>query len=115
MSIGDWCLFKIGGRILIGLLHSFSFINGKTLKDKAFRQTCASLNSEKAVGVLGTWYNWNRDGQLLHEHVQEHEFVRITCYRGTITKPAYDKKVLTISKGLVQSIDDVVDEMWLYD
>lgn len=78
VNIGDWCIFKTDRhRSLIGLEFSFSYMTGKTFKDKRFARSSALINSKKSIGVLCTYYHWAVDGQLENELVPKHEFINI--------------------------------------
>lgn len=111
VNIGDWCFFEKDGRISIGLVHIFSYINSKNFKEKSFIKSTASIQSEKAIGVLCTWYGWNTEGQLQAEHILEHKFLNIHCYRGTIRNPTYENQILKITSRLVQALNDESEEM----
>lgn len=57
VALGDWCVFQMDGRLLIGLIISFRYINGKNFTEQAFTKSTAQVICKKAVGVLGVWYN----------------------------------------------------------
>ncbi len=108
VTCGDWCVFEFDERLLVGLILSFQYINGKNFKEQAFVKSTAAIASGKAVGALGMWYNWNKDGQLFPELVEKHQFVNIDRYRRTISIPKYENNNLKLSKGIVNLLKDEI-------
>lgn len=106
VAIGDWCVFEIGGRLLIGLILSFQYMYGKNFKEQSFRRSTAPIVSEKAVGVLGSWYYWKNDGELFAESVAKHEYVHIDRYRRTVSTPGYDNGKLKLSTRNVEALKE---------
>lgn len=109
IGIGDWCIFEKENRILIGLILSFRYLNGKTFKDQSYGKSTAFVQSSgKPVGVLGSWYSWNAIGNLEVESVlqphKQHSFLPIGWYRGNIRQPSYENQMITISQALVKKL-----------
>lgn len=81
-------------------------MHGKNFKEQSFMKSTAPILSAKAVGVLGTWYHWRKDGQLVAESVTKHQFENIDGYRRTISIPSYANNSLKLSKGIVKLLED---------
>lgn len=111
VALGDWCVFDINGRLLVGLIVSFRYINGKNFKEQAFSKSTAQINSGKAVGVLSTWYNWNFNGDLIGESVEKHQYVNIDRYRRTLSMPTYTNNKLSLSKRIIESLESLTHEI----
>lgn len=90
---------------MIGLILSFCYTDGITLKAREFTKSFAEVHSEKVIGVLGTWYSWNKEGVLQLKKVTKHDFVQIVLYRGTLEQPKYCNKSLTLSKNVLEIIN----------
>jgi len=56
------------------------------------------------VGVLGSWYSWNVNGELKIDSTgdnvkkqEKHKFIPVELYRGTVRQPFYEKQILKVS------------------
>lgn len=107
IHVGEWCIFKQNKSLMIGLILSFCYTDGATLKARSFTKPVASINSAKAIGVLGKWYSWNKNGILKPKPAgrKQHEFLPIECYKRTVETPTYSDKILSISKNVLESIE----------
>lgn len=106
IHVGEWCVFKHKKSLMIGLIVSFCYTGGTTLKERSFTKTFASINSGKEIGVLGSWYSWNKDGVLKAKPLgrKKHDFLSIEFYKGTVEQPIYFNKTLSISKNMLENI-----------
>lgn len=92
----------------------FCYLNGKTFRDREFSKSSASVESsvespvessvesklDRSIGVLSTFYTYNRVGELLSVPEDKHKHIKIESYIGTIKHPSYANKTLTISEKL---------------
>lgn len=107
ITIGDWCLFEIESSLLVGMLLSFCYRNGKTLKDRAYSKTSANITDVIPIGVLATWYSWVADGTLIVQSKSTHSFVSIKNYKGTTPKQSYSGKVLKLNPQILLTLNDL--------
>lgn len=110
ISIGEWCIIEHDNKIMVGLILSFAYMKGKTFKERQFSKSTALVQpSAKPIGLLGSWYSWNKEGELqsceFDHTTQKHEFLPIKCYRGSMCRPSYDKKFLKISLELMVALN----------
>lgn len=106
IAIGEWCLFEIEYGLFLGLILSFCYTSGTTLKARAYTKSAAQITNIMPVGVLGTWYSWGADGILKKEHKSMQTFVNISNYKGTIPKPKYSQKELIVNKTVLKTLND---------
>lgn len=95
---------------MIGMIISFSYTEGTTLKARSYTKTFADVSSSKAIGVLGKWYSWTKDGVLKAKPPgrKKHSFLPINCYTATIEKPNYDENAsLTLSPAVTQLLKEL--------
>lgn len=114
IHIGEWCVFNQGEnvkeKIMVGLIVSFCYTDGKTLKTRAFTKTVAEVQSERAIGILGTWFMLNDEGRLLPKPIskkKKHEFIPIRWYRATIEKPTFNDKILHVTANVLEAIKSI--------
>lgn len=123
--IGDWCIFPDcvekedesndeSDSVLIGLVLGFTYLNGKTFKQREFSKSFASVKSSqesstvKPVGVLCDFYSFNKDGVLKSISGDKHKFIKIDHYIATIRSPTKKSKNLTISQTLVAELNKII-------
>lgn len=106
IHVGEWCIFKHNNSLTIGLIVSFCYTGGTTLKARSYTKSFATINSDKEIGVLATWYSWNKQGVLKPKPMgrKKHDFVPIDSYKRTVEPPTYSEKILSISKNVLDSI-----------
>lgn len=86
-GITGWCMFEMNHKIVVGLVLSFAYLNGKTLTERVYTKSTASIQSrgKPVMGVLGSWYSWNDQGLLnVDEKNKIHKCIPIEFYRRTI-------------------------------
>lgn len=111
--VGDWCIFEVNKNLRIGLVLSFSYLTGTTLKSKEYSRPFAPVSipaqatNVKGIGVLCSWYNWDSHGTLTCTTELNHNFLKIEYYRGTIKKPSYTCQNLSLSYDLVTILDSM--------
>lgn len=123
--IGDWCIFSEGvcenlsgedsledPKRLIGMVLGFSYLTGKTFKDREFSKSFAPVTSDvsKGIGMLCTVYTYNVVGVLSSVPGDKHKYARIESYIATIKHPSYTNKVLTISSKLLSELDMITSQ-----
>lgn len=97
LHVGEWCVFKIKSRWLIGMVLGFCYTAGKTFKSRQYAKSSAFINNTTPpVGVLGMWYSWTSDGKLI-AHSSIHSHVGIENYKRTIPAPSYSHTILQIN------------------
>lgn len=112
INIGQWCLFYLGNRFLIGLVVGFSYLGGRTYRSREYSRNFATVvppvsSVAKTVGVLSTYYNWDFNGTLT-EVIQDKFYLDIKHYRATISEPTYEKNQVQINISLVKEINDFI-------
>lgn len=118
IRIGDWCVFEKENKMMIGLILSFKYLIGKTFQDQAYTKSTILVQSSaklaaKPIGVLGSWYSWNKRGELESESVlpdQQHCFIAIESYKGNICQPLYEKQKIKISLDLVKKLNEMDED-----
>lgn len=80
IRIGDWCVFKIKQKIMVGHILSFTYLSGKSLTQREYTKAFAwTQQSDNDVGVLASWYSWNMKGELEIVASSKHKFVSVKC------------------------------------
>lgn len=107
IKIGDWCFFKAGEEVYIGLLHAFRYANRRLVKDKSYKFESVNLvdkpNLSKELEVLSTWYLVNHEAVLVPASVENHQFISMENYVATISiSPTIDRD----TRSLFFSVDD---------
>lgn len=97
------------------MILSFCYLNFKKFKDRLYSKSQALVESSgKSVGVLGSWYSYDKGG-VLTSHVFDkgfqHKFVSIKHYIGTICQPFYDAKVLKVPIDLVVKLNELKEQI----
>lgn len=106
VHIGEWCIFLNKSKLFIGLVLSFSYMNGKTYRSREYSRSFAPIPSEASdnpIGALCTHYRWSNDGKLQQE--SEHPFYsNLENYKATIATPDFEDDNLRISSILLNRI-----------
>lgn len=109
-NIEDWCLFAYRRKLLIGLVISFSYMNGKTLRAREYSRIFAPVASQSSsvnpIGVLCTYFNLEPDG-ILHKELSQSVYVDITNYKGSILAPVFENNSLRIDELLSNEIKEL--------
>lgn len=123
--IGDWCVISKSTienldegdslkdpKVYIGMVLGFSYLSGKKFKDREYSKCSAPVTSEvgKGVGVLCSLYSYNADGVLASVPEDKHTYTTIESYIGSIKRPAYTNKMLTISSKLLEELSMIENE-----
>lgn len=96
LHLGEWCVFKIKSRLLIGIVLGFCYTDGKTFKTRQYTKSFAVTKSRTpAVGVLGMWYSWTANGTLAAA-TTTYSHIGIENYKLTIPAPSYSQNILQI-------------------
>lgn len=106
ISIGEWCVFEVDSRLLIGLTLSFCYTAGKTLKSRQYTKTSANIVNTMPIGVLGMWYSWDATGKLTPESLT-HSFIGIEKYRRTLPNPSYFRNTLRIENSIFNKLGEL--------
>lgn len=97
VTVGEWCLFRQteNNVILLGLILSFSYLEGKTGKSREFSKECAIINykSNREVGVLCSWYSYDTEGNIEPALIENHGYISLRNYICTITNGFIDNKL----------------------
>lgn len=116
LLVGEWCAFygSVGQDesnsedqdneiVLIGLVLSFAYTNGKTFKEREYSRAFASVKSAggRKVGMLCSTYTYDTQGKLWSVPGERHKFTAIGKYIATIKAPTYSCKNLSISKDVL--------------
>lgn len=120
INIGDWCVFPDcvekederdyeSNSVLLGLVLGFTYLKGKTFKQREFTKSFASVVSspDKPVGVLCDLYSFNEFGVLKSVPGDKHKFIQIDHYKATIRPPIKGSKSLIISLSLVIELNKI--------
>lgn len=87
------------------MILGFSYLKGKTFKEKEFSKSYAPVESDHSIGVLYTPYTFNSVGELASDFGDKHKYSEVESYIGTIKHPAYINKTLTISQKLIEQLN----------
>lgn len=113
LTIGEWAVFSIprddqksdeSNSQCIGLVLGFSYLNGKTFKEREFSRISAPIASENNIGVLCSFYSVEESGILIAVSEGKHKFISTDAYVGTIPKPTYENDCLCILETLLLSL-----------
>lgn len=105
--IGEWCVFEVDSRLLVGMTLSFCYTAGETLKSRQYTKTSASISKAKApIGVLGMWYLYDTNGKLTLQSLT-HSFIGIENYKGSIPNPSYYENTLKIDNLILKKLDEL--------
>lgn len=94
IKLGDWCVFKVNRNdeceiAHIGLLHAFKYTNRTYVKEKSYKFDSVNFvekpNLLKELDVLSTWYLMNDQGALTPANAENHYFVSLERYIGTVS------------------------------
>lgn len=91
IKLGDWCIFKNceDDAIYIGLIHAFKYTNRTVVKEKSYKFDSINLLEKpfivKELEVLSTWYLINDQGALTPARVENHYFISMERYVGTVS------------------------------
>lgn len=130
--IGDWCVVdrrwvsrdtresrdegpgegdSSDPKFYIGMVLGFSYLSGKTFKDREYSKLSAPVTSDvaKGIGMLCSLFTCNANGVLTSVPEDEHKYNSIDSYIGSIKRPAYanngTNKVLTIFSRLFEKLN----------
>lgn len=104
--IGEWCVFKVETCLLVGMMLSFCYTAGKTLKSRQYTKTSASITDKVSIGVLGMWYSWDSNGKLTLKS-STHSFIGIDNYKATIPNPSYFKNIVTVENSILKKLEEL--------
>lgn len=92
-------------QIKLGFVLEFKYLDGKTFKEKEFSKSSAPVElGGRSIGILCNFYTFNNVGVLSSIAKDEHEFITMNAYIGTIRKPLFTNRILTISPKLVNEL-----------
>lgn len=107
--IGDWILFVFKEKFYVGLVLSFSYLNGTTQRTKEFSRQYASVNvpdgNHKAnpIGFLCSYFRYDNDGTLIEE-CRNPSYISLNSYKATLAAPTFENDSIRISKTLLERI-----------
>lgn len=104
VGIGEWCVFKVESRLLVGMILSFCYTAGKSFKSRQYTKQTANITSAVPIGVLAAWYTWNNEGKLMPQSLKSHTYIGIENYKTTIPKPSYKQKELRVNVNVLQQL-----------
>lgn len=111
INIGDWCLLINKEQLPIGIVLSFSYLQGTTQRSREFSRSFASIKppvSDKnlrELGFLCTCFRYDEVGTL-YEEFQNSSYLSLSSYKATIFTPTYENGALVKSKNLLKKITD---------
>ncbi|KAK3909723.1 Aspartic protease SNP2 [Frankliniella fusca] len=93
--IGDWCAFNEDNIIYIGRIVAFSYMSGKTLKDKEYSAdsvpTSAPKSGARGVGVLCSWFTLKKR-ELKPVNMDVHGYFNLKFYICTVPRPQINEQ-----------------------
>lgn len=107
--IGDWILLAFKEKFYVGLVLSFSYLNGKTQRAKEFSRNYASVkppdgkDKVKPLGFLCSYFRYDNDGTLIQE-CRKPSYISLNSYKATVAAPSFENGSLRVSKTLVERI-----------
>lgn len=129
ISIGEWCFFSrkeydnifseteddgFNVNLLLGNVLGFTYLDGKTFKQREFSRTSAKVQAhpeigpQRGVGVLCSFYTCDLNGLLTNVPDDKHQFINIESYVATIKPPIYVNKSLSLSTKLVDMLFELI-------
>lgn len=83
--IGDWVVCVVDENVLIGLVLSFSYIHGKTYRQREYTLNYTELKPKSDVGILCNWYE-SHGGILKSVDYRQQNYINILAYKSTLLK-----------------------------
>lgn len=125
ICIGDWCILReqLGDiqnpeyRLLLGLVISFQYIQGKTEKEKQYLFDFVSTDVEKksrGIEVLARWYEIHENGKINTLKEDNCSFMNIKLYVGTMATTAINKdgdEHICISKNVFNIVEKELENL----
>ncbi|KAK3915297.1 tRNA 5-methylaminomethyl-2-thiouridine biosynthesis bifunctional protein MnmC [Frankliniella fusca] len=113
IRLGDWCVFKYEGDIVIGRVLAFSYLSGKGKSmqySSSTAPTTKPMSKVKGLGCLCSFYELSLMGQLLPVKTSIHEFYDIDNYLCSIPRPQCTDGTLRLSAMVVGLIETLVED-----
>lgn len=92
---------------MIGLILSFSYLCGKTFREREYSLEFAPVHChKKIIGALCTWYTWDDEGKLIKWNKIQYSFANIDCYKATlIVSPNLDNTLWCLDEGICSELN----------
>lgn len=109
--VGEWVIFLINKTPLLGLVLNFIYLKGSA-RQKQYSLDYAPVNFKakdevkpRGIGVIGTWYTWDEDGEIRKSLNFKEAFVKIENYKTTLRKsPLFESGRLIFHSNQLQEI-----------
>lgn len=94
VCLADWCAFvNEDGSLVVGRVHAFSYMQGKTWKNQEYSLLQAPVNAPsknaRGIGVLCSWFKIGKDRVLKPMNMDVQGYYSIDNYICTLPKPMY--------------------------
>lgn len=100
--VGEWCAFAEEGKIVVGRVLAFSYMQGRSIKDQEYKRLSAPVKAPqknaRGLGCLCSWFSFKGNSRVLtHTSMDSHGYFEVEHYLCSLPRPVMRKNQLLLS------------------